>query len=96
MSTKQVFLTYEMQIQQNEKETTMQSPRYPDLPDNADVHYLIEDTLSALPRYLKQGYSIAIEPFSTDKGMCAVLQDERGTRLGILERPIESDQTIRH
>jgi hypothetical protein len=74
----------------------MQLPSYPSLPDNADIHYLVEGTLSDLPNYIHQGYSIAIEPFSTDSGMCAVLQDEHGTRLGILERPIETDKSIRH
>lgn len=74
----------------------MQLPSYPDLPENADIHYLVEDTLEALPRYIHQGYSLAIAPFSTDSGMCAVLQDEEGTRIGILERPIETDRRIRH
>jgi hypothetical protein len=64
--------------------------------NDVDIHYLVEDKLSALPAYLRQGYSIAIEPFPTDDGKCAVLQDAHGTRLGILERAIETDQTIRH
>lgn len=74
----------------------MQVPEHPVLPDNMDIHYLIEDSLSALPKYLHQGYSIAVEPFSTEEGTCAVLQDEHGVRLGILERPIETDQRIKH
>ncbi|HET8842969.1 MAG TPA: hypothetical protein VFN35_16010 [Ktedonobacteraceae bacterium] len=74
----------------------MQVPENPTLPVNADIHYLVEDRLSALPKYIQRGYSIAIEPFSTESGMCAVLQDERGNRIGILERPIETDQTVRH
>jgi len=69
---------------------------YPILPENADIHHFIEDTLSDLPKYINWGYSIAIEPFSTERGMCAVLQDERGNRIGILERSIETDQTVRH
>jgi predicted enzyme related to lactoylglutathione lyase len=68
------------------------SNQQPNLPNGVDIHYLVEDTLSALPKYLHQGYSIAVEPFSTDDGTCAVLQDEQGNRLGILERPIEADQ----
>jgi hypothetical protein len=74
----------------------MQLPSYPELPENADIHYLVEDKLSALPRYIHQGYSIAIEPFPTESGMCAVLQDEQGTRIGILERPIVGDPKVRH
>ena len=74
----------------------MQSLRYPDLPENADIHHLIEDKLSALPGYIRRGYSLAIEPFATESGMCAVLQDEQGRRIGILERPIKADPTVRH
>ncbi len=74
----------------------MQIPDNPALPEDMDIHYLIEDRLSALPKYLRQGYSIAIEPFSTDEGTCAILQDEQGVRLGILERPIEGNRAIRH
>lgn len=75
----------------------MQSPNdQPILPDHVDIHYLVEDTLEALPKYIHQGYSLAVEPFPTEDGMCAVVQDEQGTRLGILERPIETDPTVRH
>jgi predicted enzyme related to lactoylglutathione lyase len=74
----------------------MQMPSNPTPPDNMDIHYLVEDVLSALPKYIRQGYSIAVEPFSTEEGKCVVLQDPQGTRLGILERPIETDPSIRH
>lgn len=74
----------------------MQMPGNPTVPDDMDNHHLVEDMLSALPKYLHLGYSIAIEPFPTDEGTYAVLQDEHGTRLGILERVIETDQAIRH
>ncbi len=75
---------------------TMQMSGKLTLPDDVEIHYIVEDKLSALPDYLHQGYSIAIEPFSTDDGMCAVLQDAHGTRLGILERAIETDRAVRH
>ena len=71
-------------------------PDNPIQPEEVDVHYMIEDVISALPKYLDRGYSLVIEPFSTDQGQCAVLQDSRGTRLGILEKPIESDLSVRH
>lgn len=74
----------------------MQIPDRPTLPEDMDIHYMIEDKLSALPKYLHHGYSIAVEPFTTEDGRCAVLQDPSGTRLGILERPIQTDQTVRH
>jgi hypothetical protein len=74
----------------------MSTPQNPMFPEGVDIHYFVEDELSALPEYLRQGYSIAIEPFPTEEGQCTVLQDERGNRLGILERTIETDQTIRH
>jgi hypothetical protein len=71
-------------------------PKEPILPDDMDIHYLVEGSLSSLSKYLHQGYSIAVEPFLTEEGTCAVLQDEHGVRLGILERPIETDKKIRH
>jgi hypothetical protein len=52
-----------------------------------DVHSIVEDLISALPRYIHQGYSIAVEPFFLGRGKCAVIQDATGQRIGILERP---------
>lgn len=58
----------------------------PALQERIEVHAMIEDTLAALPRYLLQDYSIAIEPFPTSQGKCVVLQDMQGNRLCILDR----------
>jgi hypothetical protein len=58
----------------------------PALSERIEVHVVIEDTLASLPRYLRQDYSIAIEPFATSQGRCVVLQDMQGNRLCILDR----------
>jgi hypothetical protein len=63
-----------------------------------DVHAIVEDLISALPRYVHQGYSIAVEPFLLGKGKCAVIQDATGQRIGILERPDDkiNGRRLRH
>lgn len=63
------------------------------LSEQIEVHTLVEDTLAALPWYLRQEYSIAIEPFATSQGRCVVLQDLQGCRLCILERAAVSGRT---
>jgi hypothetical protein len=50
-----------------------------------DIHAVIEDALDALPQYIQQGYTIAVEPFESGAGKCAVIQDRRGTRICITE-----------
>jgi hypothetical protein len=52
-----------------------------------DVHSVVEDTISALPGYISQGYTIAVEPFVVGRGKCAVVQDIAGNRICILEKP---------
>jgi len=63
------------------------------LSEHIEVHTLVEDTLASLPWYLRQEYSIAIEPFATSQGRCVVLQDLQGSRLCILERATVSGRT---
>jgi hypothetical protein len=58
------------------------------------VHTLVEDTLASLPQYLLLDYSIAIEPFATSQGSCAVLQDLQGSRLCILDRAGTAGKTV--
>lgn len=58
----------------------------PVLMERIEVHAVIEDVLTSLPRYLEQDYSIVIEPFETSQGRCAVLQDSLGNRLCIFDR----------
>lgn len=65
------------------------------LPQRIEVHAVVEDTLTSLPLYLRQDYSIVIEPFATSQGRCAVLQDLEGNRLCILERRGSSVGAVR-
>lgn len=58
----------------------------PALPNPVEVHSVVEDVISALPKYVRQGYTIAIEPFDISMGKCAVVQDSSGTRLCILDK----------
>ncbi len=58
----------------------------PLLPCQIEIHRLIEETLSALPRYIHRGYTLAVEPFRVSAGCCAVVQDACGTRICLFER----------
>jgi hypothetical protein len=51
-----------------------------------EIHRLIEETLSALPRYIHRGYTLAVEPFRVSAGRCAVIQDSCGTRICLFEK----------
>jgi hypothetical protein len=66
----------------------------PALSERIEVHTLVEDTLTSLPWYLRQEYSIAIEPFATSQGRCVVLQDLQGSRLCILDRATASGRAV--
>jgi hypothetical protein len=59
----------------------------PSLPYPVDVHQVmvIEGLYSALPAYVQQGYSIAIEPFKCRRGTCTVVQDDFGTRICLVD-----------
>lgn len=58
----------------------------PLLPCQIEIHRLIEETLSALPRYIHRGYTLAVEPFRVSAGRCAVIQDSCGTRICLFEK----------
>ena len=60
--------------------------RDPSLPHPVEVHQIVEDGISELPKYIHQGYTIAIEPFEISIGKCAVVEDTFGTRLGVLDK----------
>jgi hypothetical protein len=51
-----------------------------------EIHRLVEDTLSALPKYIHRGYTLAVEPFRVSAGRCAVIQDSCGTRICLFEK----------
>ena len=51
-----------------------------------EAHFVVEDVISALPSYIQQGYTIAVEPFEIAIGKCAVIQDAHGTRICIFDK----------
>lgn len=51
-----------------------------------EAHFVVEDVISALPVYIEQGYTIAVEPFDITIGKCAVIQDAAGTRICIFDK----------
>jgi len=56
-----------------------------DIPDQVDVHYLVDDVIDAV-RFLEQrGCVIVAEPFDIAIGKCAVLCDPFGISLSILD-----------
>lgn len=58
----------------------------PLLPHQIEFHRLVEEALSALPKYIRRGYTIAIEPFRISAGKCAVIQDAGGIRTCLFEK----------
>ena len=60
----------------------------PSLSSPVEVHQVVEDEISELPKYIHRGYTIAIEPFEISIGTCAVIEDTSGTRLCVFEKAI--------
>ncbi|MFL5692014.1 MAG: VOC family protein [Ktedonobacteraceae bacterium] len=57
----------------------------PDIPSRVEVHYLVEDAVSAVQILQMKGCRILVEPFDIAIGKCAVIEDPFGTRLCILD-----------
>jgi hypothetical protein len=58
----------------------------PALPHPVEAHYAVEDVIAALPKYIRLGYTVAIEPFEFSMGKCAVIEDAVGTRICVIDR----------
>ncbi len=56
-----------------------------DLPSSVEVHYLVDDVVTAVAHYEEQGCHILVAPFDITIGKCAVIKDPFGTRLCILD-----------
>ncbi len=56
-----------------------------DIPSKVEVHYLVDDVVSAVQVLRQQGCSVLAEPFGIAIGMCAVIRDPFGIRLCILD-----------
>lgn len=57
----------------------------PDIPSRVEVHYLVDDVVSAVQVLAEKGCSVLVEPFDIAIGKCAVIKDPFGTRLCILD-----------
>ena len=57
----------------------------PDIPSRVEVHYLVENVISAVQTLAAKGCRILVEPFDIAIGKCAVIEDPFGTRLCILD-----------
>jgi len=51
-----------------------------------EFHRVVEDAISAIPKYIHRGYTLVIEPFHISAGKCAVIQDTCGTRICLFEK----------
>ena len=57
----------------------------PDIASSVEVHYLVDDVVSAVAHLAAQGCQILVAPFPIAIGNCAVIGDPFGTRLCILD-----------
>ena len=57
----------------------------PDIPSRVEVHYLVEDAVSAVQTLQTKGCRVLVEPFDIAIGKCAVIEDPFGTWLCILD-----------
>ena len=57
----------------------------PDIPSNVEVHYLVDDVVTAVSDYEAKGCRVLVDPFDIAIGKCAVIVDPFGTRLCILD-----------
>jgi lactoylglutathione lyase len=57
----------------------------PDIPSRVEVHYLVENVISAVQTLETKGCRILVDPFDIAIGKCAVIEDPFGTRLCILD-----------
>jgi predicted enzyme related to lactoylglutathione lyase len=57
----------------------------PNIPSSVEVHYLVDDVVTAVEHFTKQGCYVLVAPFDITIGKCAVIKDPFGTRLCILD-----------
>jgi predicted enzyme related to lactoylglutathione lyase len=51
-----------------------------------EIHYLVDDVISAIQKYAEQGCVVVIQPFDTHLGKCAVIKDPFGIQFFILDK----------
>lgn len=57
----------------------------PDIPSKVEVHYLVDDVVSAVLFLREKGCSVLAKPFDIPIGKCAVIADPFGVTLCILD-----------
>lgn len=57
----------------------------PNIPSSVEVHYLVDDVITAVEYFAEQGCHVLVAPFDITIGKCAVIKDPFGTRLCILD-----------
>ena len=57
----------------------------PDIPSQVEVHYMVENVISAVQILETKGCRTLVDPFDIAIGKCAVIEDPFGTRLSILD-----------
>src|SRR5690242_18050623 len=57
----------------------------PHIPGQVEVHYLVDDVLTALEKYTAQGCNVLAGPFEARMGKGVVIQDPFGVRLCLLD-----------
>jgi predicted enzyme related to lactoylglutathione lyase len=55
------------------------------IPSRVEVHYLVDDVVSAVQTFEEQGCRVLETPFDIPIGTCAVIEDPFGTTLCILD-----------
>jgi len=68
-----------------ESDTEIVLHRNLDIPSSVEVHYLVDDVVTAVANYAAKGCDVLVEPFGITIGKCAVIEDPFGVRLCILD-----------
>ena len=55
------------------------------LPPDANVYYLVDDVVTAVAAYRERGCAVRTPPFEVPVGQCAILQDQYGNAVGVID-----------
>ena len=55
------------------------------IPSRVEVHYLVDNVISAVEIFEQQGCRVRVAPFDIPIGKCAVIEDPFGTTLCVLD-----------
>jgi predicted enzyme related to lactoylglutathione lyase len=72
-----------LQFPETDAEVVLHSD--PAIPSSVEVHYLVDDVVTATASLVAQGCHMLVAPFDITIGKCAVIRDPFGTRLCILD-----------